>query len=108
MKITRVEAFKLEIPFRERIVTSFTQYDNMEGLVVRISAGDHIGVAETTAVASHSGQSVGSILAALHHIVPLVLGKISSGSSLNPLRNRFNHSFSYRKSRRAMATIENS
>ena len=89
MKITRVEAFKLEIPFRERIVTSFTQYDNMEGLIVRIFAGDHFGVAETTAVASHSGQSVGSILAALEHMVPLVLGE--DPRAIRRIHEKMNH-----------------
>lgn len=89
MKIKRIEAYKLEIPFLERIVTSFTSYDNMEALVVKVSAGEHVGVAETTAVASHSGESVGSILAALEHLAPLVLGE--DPREIRKIHEKMNH-----------------
>ena len=74
MKIDRVQAYRLSIPFREETVVPFTVHRIMESVVLRVFAGDQVGISETTGNPGFSGESANGILAALQYLVPRVLG----------------------------------
>lgn len=74
MKIERVEAYRLSIPFTVETVVPFTRHRIMESVVLRVFAGDYVGISETTGNPGFSGESQDGILAALKYIVPRVLG----------------------------------
>ncbi len=74
MKIERVEAYRLSIPFTVETVVPFARHKIMESVIIRIFAGDYVGIGETTGNPGFSGESQDGILAALKYIAPRILG----------------------------------
>ncbi|MDI7261039.1 MAG: enolase C-terminal domain-like protein [Thermodesulfobacteriota bacterium] len=74
MKIERVEAYRLSIPFIEETVVPFARHRIMQSVILRVFACDYIGISETTGNPGFSGESAEGILIALNYIVPNVLG----------------------------------
>jgi L-alanine-DL-glutamate epimerase-like enolase superfamily enzyme len=74
VKIERVEAYRLSIPFSVETRVPFTVHRIMQSVVLRVFAGDYVGIGETTGNPGFSGESQDGIMAALQYIVPAILG----------------------------------
>ncbi len=74
MKIEKVVAYRLSIPFIEETVVPFHRHRIMDSVILKVFSGNHVGISETTGNPGFSGESAEGILAALDRIVPSVLG----------------------------------
>jgi len=74
LKIDRILAYRLSLPFFEETVVPFVKHRVMNSVVVRVFAGDYEGVGETSTSIEFSGENADTIMVALHHLAPRVLG----------------------------------
>ena len=76
MKIDRIEVFPIAVPLTEPLVIALGRIDVYAGVLVRAFSGEHYGWGEAAPIAQITGETPGTILAALAEaIVPRVEGR---------------------------------
>ncbi|MEW9674888.1 dipeptide epimerase [Lentibacillus sp. L22] len=77
MKISKVDVFQIELPLKEPFIISYTSFDVMPAIIIRIETDEGIvGFGESVPDEHVTGESVHSVFAALkHQLVPALLGK---------------------------------
>lgn len=77
MQITKVELYKIDLPLKEPFIISYTRFDSMPAVIIKIHTDKGIvGLGESVPDEHVTGESVHSVFAALkHNLVPAILGK---------------------------------
>lgn len=77
MYISRVDIYHIDLPLKEPFIISYTRFDSMPAVIVKIHTNEGIiGYGESVPDEHVTGESVHSVIAALKHsFIPAILGK---------------------------------
>lgn len=77
MKISKVEVFEVSLPLKEPFIISYTTYNAMPAVIVKVTTDTGIvGFGESVPDGHVSGESVKTVCAVLkHQLIPAILGK---------------------------------
>src|SRR5699024_7499496 len=77
MYISSVDVYKIDLPLKEPFIISYTRFDSMPAVIIKIHTNDGIvGYGESVPDEHVTGESVHSVFAALKHsFIPIILGK---------------------------------
>lgn len=76
MKIIKVEVIEIEMPLKEPFIISYTTFDSMPAIIVKVHTDTGIiGFGESVPDEHVTGESVYTVFTALkHHLIPAIMG----------------------------------